>query len=99
MKRKLRVLVLASGDKTGGGSGFQELVEFSRTTPPVLDANIVAVVSNHEDGGVFKRARALGVEFICWPRTFTAPGIPKFSGKVSGGFSDLLGLVEVCARA
>ena len=44
---KPRILVFASGDKEGGGSGFQEMVEFSRTEPYVLDAIIVCVVSNH----------------------------------------------------
>lgn len=63
MKTKSRVLVLASGDKQGGGSGFQELVEFFRTKPPVLDAEIVGVVSNHQAGGVWKRAGVLGVDF------------------------------------
>ena len=44
---RIRVLVFASGDEKGGGSGFQELVEFSRTNPPVLDAQIVGVISNY----------------------------------------------------
>ena len=57
-----KVIVFASGGAEGGGSGFQELVENSRTG--VLDAEIVAVVSNHENGGVKKRAEALGVPFL-----------------------------------
>lgn len=56
------VLVFASGTATGGGSGFQELVENSRTG--ILDAGIVAVASNHEDGGVRHRADKLGISFI-----------------------------------
>jgi len=35
---KKRILVLATGEKTvelGGGSGFQEMVEFSRTNPRI----------------------------------------------------------------
>lgn len=59
-----RIIVFASGDAEGGGSGFQELVENSRTKDPVLDADIVAVVSNHEFGGVRKRADALEIPFI-----------------------------------
>jgi len=61
--KKPRILVFASGDKEGGGSGFQELVEFSRTNPPVLDADIVAVVSNHLQGGVYKKALNLKIPF------------------------------------
>ena len=71
MARK-RILVFATGGKTveeGGGSGLQELVEFSRTTPPVLDAHIVGVVSNHQNGSVADKARKLGVDFayFCGP--------------------------------
>lgn len=35
MENKPRILVLATGEKEPGkgGSGFQELVEFTRTTP------------------------------------------------------------------
>lgn len=61
-----KLLVFASGSKDGGGSGFQEMVEFTRTDPPVLDANIVGVVSNHEFGGVRKKDDKLGVPFIYW---------------------------------
>lgn len=71
---KKRVLVFASGDAKGGGSGFQELVEFSRTDPPILDAEIVGVVSNHEQGGVRKRADGLGIPFKFWPGPFDAAG-------------------------
>ena len=69
---KKRVLVFASGDAKGGGSGFQELVEFSRTDPPILDAEIVGVVSHHEQGGVRKRADGFGVPFKFWPGPFHA---------------------------
>lgn len=65
-KAKPRVLVFASGSKDGGGSGFQEMVEFTRTDPPVLDAEIVGVVSNHEQGGVRKKADKLDIPFVCW---------------------------------
>ena len=46
----------------GGGSGFENLVAATKTG--VLDADIVAVVSNHEHGGVRERADRLGVPFI-----------------------------------
>lgn len=57
-----KILVFASGTKEGGGSGFQELVENSRTG--VLESEIVAVVSNHENGGVRQRANKLKVPFV-----------------------------------
>jgi phosphoribosylglycinamide formyltransferase-1 len=70
-KRK-RLLVLASGDVEGGGSGFQEMVEYSRTSPPALDADIVGVISNHPSGGVYKKAMNLKVPFEFWNGPFTA---------------------------
>lgn len=57
-----KIVVFASGTKKGGGSGFQELVENSRTG--ILMADIVAVVSNRANGGVRRRAEKLGVPFV-----------------------------------
>ena len=54
----------------GGGSGFENLVIASRNGS--LDANIVAVVSNHEHGGVRERADRLGVPFIYFPGPYDA---------------------------
>lgn len=69
---KPRIVVFASGTATGGGSGFQELVELSRCDPPVLDANIVAVISNHADGGVRRRAHDLGIRFMFFDGPYDA---------------------------
>lgn len=85
-KQKPKILVLASGTKTGGGSGFQELVEFSRTTPRVLEAEIVAVVSNHQEGGVHNRARELMVPFEYWPGPFMAEGYQRLVKKYLADF-------------
>lgn len=63
MADKSRVLVLASGTATRGGSGFQELAEYTQTDPAVLDAEIVGVGSNHMRGGVWEKARRLGIKF------------------------------------
>ena len=62
-----KIVVFASGTKDGGGSGFENLVK-----SPDLDADIVAVVSNHEHGGVRERAERLGVPFIYFPGPFDA---------------------------
>jgi phosphoribosylglycinamide formyltransferase-1 len=83
---KPRILVFASGDKDSGGSGFQLLVEFSRTKPSVLNADIVSVVSNHENGGVRKKADALGIPFDFWHGPFTAEGYQFYVRKYSADF-------------
>jgi len=81
-----RVLVFASGDEKGGGSGFQELVEFSRTKPPVLDAQIIGVISNHQNGGVRKRADTLHIPFDYWPGPYDAKGYRTFVEKYQADF-------------
>lgn len=53
------IIVFASGTKSDGGTGFENLVRSKD-----LDAEIVAVVSNHEHGGVRERADKLGIPFI-----------------------------------
>jgi len=83
---RIRVLVFASGDEQGGGSGFQELVEFSRTHPPVLDAQIVGVISNHEKGGVRKKADALHIPFEYWPGPYDANGYRTWVEKYQADF-------------
>jgi len=82
----IRILVFASGDEKGGGSGFQELVEFSRTNPPVLDAQIVGVISNHQNGGVRRKADALRVPFEYWPGPFDARGYRAFVERYQADF-------------
>lgn len=57
-------------ENLGGGSGFENLVNHSRGGD--LDADIVAVVSNHEHGGVRERADRLGIPFIYFPGPYTA---------------------------
>ena len=54
-RKKPHILVFASGTKTGGGSGFETMVRAARTSPPILDAWIGAVITNHFDGGVWQR--------------------------------------------
>ena len=71
---KKRILVFSSGKAKGGGSGFKELVEFSRTNPPILNAEIVGVVSNHEYGGVRKEADNLDIPFKFWSGPFDNAG-------------------------
>ncbi|HEY4496898.1 MAG TPA: formyltransferase family protein [Candidatus Paceibacterota bacterium] len=57
-----RAIVFASGTAKGGGSGFENLVNASRLG--ILQAEIVAVISNHGNGGVAEKARRLGIQFL-----------------------------------
>lgn len=77
MKKKL--IIFASGSKTGGGSGFANLVEASRDGR--LDAEIFMVVSNHENGGVREKADRLGIQF----RHFTAPFTAERYREITAG--------------
>ncbi|MEK7601489.1 MAG: formyltransferase family protein [Patescibacteria group bacterium] len=54
-------------ENLGGGSGFENLVK-----SPDLKADIVAVVSNHEHGGVRARAERLNVPFVHFPAPWDA---------------------------
>lgn len=68
-----KIIVFASGTARSGGSGFENLAAHSRDAKRgELDADIVAVASNHERGGVWERARRLGVPFIYFPAPWTA---------------------------
>jgi len=85
LKLKKRILVFASGEKDGGGSGFKEMCEYSRTEPAILDATIVGVVSNHRNGGVRKHAEDMQVPFYHWGGPYVAKAD---GGKV--GYRDLV---------
>jgi phosphoribosylglycinamide formyltransferase-1 len=65
-----KLIIFASGTKTGGGSGFRELVRQTRTG--ILQAEIVAAVSNRANGGVRAIAEAHGVPFAHFPSPWTA---------------------------
>ncbi len=61
-----RLLVIADGTKTGGGSGAANLVKHARSG--FLDATIVGFVSSHENGGVRDHADELGIPFRHLPK-------------------------------
>jgi phosphoribosylglycinamide formyltransferase-1 len=69
MAAQPRLIIFASGTSTGGGSGFQELVRQSRTS--ILQAEIVAVVSNCASGGVKAIADTYGVPFVHFSSPWT----------------------------
>jgi phosphoribosylglycinamide formyltransferase-1 len=91
-----RIVVFASGTRTNGGSGFENLVKASNDG--VLEADIVGVISNHADGGVHEKAKKLGIPFVFFPgpytaeeyqdvvsRIFRSPGLLRTEGGESGG--------------
>ncbi len=65
---KKKVLVFASGSKDGGGSGFWNL---ARKWNAPEDPEIVAVVSNHAEGGVKKYSTELGIPFVHMEKPYT----------------------------
>ncbi len=98
MKRKL--IVFATGTKSGGGSGFEALVNATRTMDPqtrrpILDAEIVAVVSNHEHGGVREKANRLGIPFIYFAGPYTAEAYQKIVGDTGAGWVALSGWLKL----
>lgn len=84
-----RVIIFASGTREGGGSGFENLVAATKTG--VLDADIVAVVSNHEHGGVAERAQRLGVPFVYFPGPYDAEHYQKIVGDAGAEWVALSG--------
>lgn len=82
---KPKLIIFSSGTKTGGGSGFENLVNASRDGR--LDADIIGVVSQHENGGVRERADRLRVPFIYFTEPFSAE---RYQGIVQG--SDFVAL-------
>jgi len=85
------LLVFASGDKEGGGSGFQKLAEAAKGR--FLRANIVGVVSNHADGGVHKHAQEFGIPFFYFPGPYTAENYQRYVAETKADFIALSGWV------
>lgn len=88
-----QVLVFASGSYEGGGSGFQKLVEASRSRP--LDADIVAVVSNYANGGVCTQADKLGIPFVHFPKPWTAEAYQHIASESGASFFALSGWLKL----
>jgi len=79
MSNNPKSIVFASGEKNGGGSGFEELVKNSKTG--ILKSNIIAVVSNHENGGVRKKAEKWNIPFEYFFGPWTAESYQKIVEK------------------
>lgn len=90
--KKPKLLIFASGSKDGGGSGFEKLVEATKNG--ILDAEIVAVVSNHEQGGVRERADRLGIPFLHFPGPWTGEQYQGIVKKVDADYVALSGWLK-----
>jgi phosphoribosylglycinamide formyltransferase-1 len=91
------ILVFASGTKTGGGSGFEAMVRAARARPPILDAWICAVITNHFAGGVWNKAKALGVPAEYWDGPFQARGYQNFVKYFKADYVMLSGWLKLVA--
>jgi phosphoribosylglycinamide formyltransferase-1 len=91
------ILVFASGTKTGGGSGFETMVRASRTKPPILDAWVCAVITNHFGGGVWNKAKALGVPCEYWVGPYLAKGYQNFVKYFNADYVMLSGWLKLIA--
>ncbi len=97
---KPKLIIFASGGAEGGGSGFEKLVLASRShaengSDPLLQADIVAVVSNHENGGVCEKAHRLGIPFIHFPAPYTADEYNRIVALVGAEFVALSGWIKI----
>lgn len=91
--KKPKLIIFASGSKDGGGSGLKELVENSKSG--ILDAEIVAVVSNHENGGVRKIADEYGIKFVLFKGPYTAEEYQKIVQETGAEWVSLSGWLKL----
>ncbi|MBI2052763.1 MAG: hypothetical protein HYT34_00780 [Candidatus Ryanbacteria bacterium] len=90
-----KILVFASGTKDGGGSGFEALAASSKTG--ILGAEIVMVVSNHESGGVRKKAAMWNIPFRYYPGPYTKDAYQKIFDESRATFVALSGWLKKAA--
>jgi len=93
MDTKPKLLIFASGSKTGGGSGFEKLVEAQRAG--VLNANIVGVVSSRENGGVEERAHRLGIPFTYFTGPYESGEYQRIVSESGADFVSLSGWLKL----
>jgi phosphoribosylglycinamide formyltransferase 1 len=96
-RAKPNILVFASGTKTGGGSGFETMVRATRIGPPILDAWIGAVVTNHFAGGVWQKAKAQGIPAAYWVGPYLAAGYQNFVNYFKADYVMLSGWLKLVA--
>lgn len=91
-QNKKKIIIFASGTKDGGGSGFENLV--NATKNGILDADILAVISNHQNGGVREKADRLGIPFIYFPAFAPARADKPASPAAQNATPDKFGTAE-----
>jgi phosphoribosylglycinamide formyltransferase-1 len=96
-KTNPNILVFASGTRTGGGSGFETMVRAARTNPPILDAWFCAVITNHFEGGVWQKAKALGIHSEYWVGPYQAKGYQNFVKYFNADYVMLSGWLKLVA--
>lgn len=92
-KNKPKLLIFASGAKDGGGSGFEAIIKNCRAG--ILNAEIVGVVSNHPNGGVFNIARKHQIQFFYFPSPYGAKKYQDFVNKTKARWVALSGWVKL----
>lgn len=92
-KMKPKLIIFASGTAEAGGSGFENLVLASRAE--LLDAQIVAVVSNHQNGGVAQKAGRLGIPFEFFGGPYTAESYRAILEKYKAEWVSLSGWLKL----
>lgn len=91
-----KIAVLASGSATSGGGGFEKLALASKSG--ALGAEVVCVLSNYQEGGVFQRAKRLGIRFEYFNAPWTADRCQELIGEqvdlisMSGWLKRIVGL-------
>jgi len=88
-----KLIVFASGTKDGGGSGFRELVESTKSG--ILKAQIVAVVSNHPAGGVYKIAKQYKIPFEYFSGPYEASNYTQIIQKYDAKWVSLSGWLKL----
>ncbi len=88
-----KLLIFASGSKDGGGSGFANLV--AARDAGILHAGIVGVVSNHEAGGVYEKAKKLGIPFYYFPLPREAADYQEVVARTGADYVALSGWLKL----
>ena len=91
--KKPKLIIFASGSKDGGGTGFEVLANASGDG--VLKADIVAVVSNHQNGGVREKADWFGIPFVHFNGPFDSENYKRIVKESGAEFVALSGWLKL----